>query len=48
MKSKTASKKSIYQLLHLFGIRQIKKPADASRPFGYGKELSFWSFIVSI
>jgi len=32
----------------LFGIRQSKKPADASRPFRYGKELYFWSFIVSI
>jgi cation diffusion facilitator family transporter len=39
---------TINQLLLLFGIRQSKKPADASRPFGYGKELYFWSFIVSI
>jgi divalent metal cation (Fe/Co/Zn/Cd) transporter len=39
---------TINQLLILFGIRQSKKPPDASRPFGYGKELYFWSFIVSI
>lgn len=39
---------TINQLLLLFGIHQSKKPADALRPFGYGKELYFWSFIVSI
>lgn len=39
---------TINQLLILFGIRQSKKPPDATRPFGYGKELYFWSFIVSI
>ncbi|MEJ7557710.1 MAG: cation diffusion facilitator family transporter [Pedobacter sp.] len=39
---------TVNQLLLLFGIRQSKKPADAARPFGYGKELYFWSFIVSI
>lgn len=32
----------------LLGIRKSKKKADAERPFGYGKELYFWSFIVSI
>lgn len=36
------------EVLLLWGIRQSKKPADAKRPFGYGKELYFWSFIVSI
>jgi cation diffusion facilitator family transporter len=36
------------ELLLLLGIRQSKKPPDAKRPFGYGKELYFWSFIVSI
>jgi cation diffusion facilitator family transporter len=39
---------TINQLLLLFGIHQSKRPADALRPFGYGKELYFWSFIVSI
>ena len=39
---------TINQVLILFGIKQSKKPADAIRPFGYGKELYFWSFIVSI
>jgi cation diffusion facilitator family transporter len=36
------------QLLLLLGIRLSKKSADARRPFGYGKELYFWSFIVSL
>lgn len=32
----------------LLGISRSKKPADADRPFGYGKELYFWAFIVSL
>jgi cation diffusion facilitator family transporter len=36
------------QILLLFGLRRSKKPADALRPFGYGRELYFYSFIVSI
>lgn len=39
---------TINQLLLLLGIRQSKKPPDEKRPFGYGKELYFWSFIVSM
>lgn len=36
------------QLLILYGIKRSKKAPDQSHPFGYGKELYFWSFIVSI
>jgi cation diffusion facilitator family transporter len=36
------------EVLLLYGIHRSKKPADATRPFGYGKELYFWAFIVSI
>ncbi|MGE5520929.1 MAG: cation diffusion facilitator family transporter [Candidatus Dadabacteria bacterium] len=36
------------EILLLVGIRQAAKPPDVERPFGYGKELYFWSFIVSI
>jgi len=36
------------QALLLFGLRQAKKPADKNYPFGHGKEIYFWSFIVAI
>jgi cation diffusion facilitator family transporter len=36
------------ELLLLFGLYRSKKGPDAMHPFGYGKELYFWSFIVSI
>ena len=39
---------AISQVLLIWGIKTSKRQADAGRPFGYGKELYFWSFIVSL
>lgn len=36
------------QALLLHGIRRARKPPDDRFPFGYARELYFWSFIVAI
>ena len=36
------------QVLLLYGQRRAKRPPDAAYPFGYGRELYFWAFIVAI
>ncbi len=36
------------QVLLLFGLNRATKKADKEHPFGYGKEVYFWSFIVAI
>ncbi|URW77005.1 cation diffusion facilitator family transporter [Sphingomonas donggukensis] len=36
------------QVLLLFGQSRANRPPDAKRPFGYGREIYFWSFVVAI
>ncbi len=36
------------QGLLLYGMKRAAKPADEEFPFGHGKEVYFWSFVVAI
>jgi cation diffusion facilitator family transporter len=36
------------QVLLLYGMRRAAQRADPEHPFGYGRELYFWSFIVAL
>jgi cation diffusion facilitator family transporter len=36
------------EILLLYGQRRAKKPPDRLHPWGYGRELYFWSFVVAL
>jgi cation diffusion facilitator family transporter len=36
------------ELLLLYGLKRSARPPDANHPFGHGREVYFWSFMVSL
>lgn len=39
---------TVNELLLLYGLRRAGLPPDRTHPFGHGRELYFWSFIVAL
>ena len=39
---------STNEILLLYGIHRSRQKADIDHPFGHGRELYFWSFVVSL
>lgn len=39
---------TVNEVLLLYGLHRAGMPPDRSHPFGYGRELYFWSFIVAL
>ena len=39
---------TINEILLLYGIHRSMQKADADHPFGHGREVYFWSFVVSL
>jgi len=39
---------TINELLLLYGMKRASRPPDSLHPYGHGRELYFWSFIVAL
>src|SRR5436305_4192956 len=46
--SAATARSACNEILLLYGMRRSRRRPDAEHPFGYGRELYFWSFIVAL